>query len=897
MDLLTRLVLQQADDRVRLVATQAEAVLLLLPDDAPPAAREELQQLYSGLLIDLEHALAAVTRQDASAAMKGAVHCEKLFSAMKETDGAIREPSGWETLLAAREAAVREEQQRREVERRQIEEEAERERRRREELEALQAARDGVRRFFEERAYDESPVLPDDEQADVIRHDGSHLLVTARAGAGKTRALALRATYLIEHRGVDPDGILLLAFNRKAADEIRDRLEKLGDRVPHVLTFHALARSMMGSQGEILTDDEDDQGYSRLREHLAGITSVLEAANPLFGGQLRRLMLALARDDADESRSSWQTVNGMWVDSREQKRLWDFLFEHGYQPTYARGVKAPAGLGKPLLTILAGSRQLVLSFGSVDRADLDDLFDGKQTFLELEAPRVGETREAMQQRWRQRLQAVGLALAPLTDEQLWQRVQLSLRREFLREVTSYVMRMRNQGLDPEARTQFVARHQATDAIERLFLDLAERIYLAYERQIASGALIDFQEVLLVAARQIEHGQTGWKRRDRSGDVRRLRHLMIDEFQDVSPLFMRLVKAMCGVNRQLLVMGVGDDWQAINGFAGATTAYFENFATHFRGASQLTLRTNYRSGRRIVTAGNAVMEDRGTPARPFRSHDGRIQEANIAHFTRLDGEQELSLRIAALRRTVAHHVEHGRSVALLTRTRQPAGLGAKWLEEIRRDLPPEVTELVSGTTVHQFKGKQAQVVILVDAGERAFPLIGPTWPLFRIFGDSHDVLVEAERRLLYVAVTRAEDELQLVVDGDANRGSLSPLFGRAADDVPLLRWDAYSPPGISGRTVCLVDVANLSSGWQNEGGTVPLKEYLRTAGYSFGKEPMPRWSRATVMPHEGVNEVVDAVQQEVWARLADRVLVTFSEGGRERAVYSIMRGRWTLLDNR
>ena len=63
--------------------------------------------------------------------------------------------------------------------------------------------------------------------------------------------------------------------------------------------------------------------------------------------------------------------------------------------------------------------------------------------------------------------------------------------------------------------------------------------------------------------------------------------------------------------------VGDDWQAINGFAGSDLRFFQNFEQFFEDSRELPVATNYRSARAIVDVGNALMKGQGTPARVDR----------------------------------------------------------------------------------------------------------------------------------------------------------------------------------------------------------------------------------------------------------------------------------------
>lgn len=63
-------------------------------------------------------------------------------------------------------------------------------------------------------------------QSEATQHTTGPALITAGAGSGKTRVLTLRTQFLIEEAGVEPDRIVLLTFTRKAADEMRDRLNQ-----------------------------------------------------------------------------------------------------------------------------------------------------------------------------------------------------------------------------------------------------------------------------------------------------------------------------------------------------------------------------------------------------------------------------------------------------------------------------------------------------------------------------------------------------------------------------------------------------------------------------------------------------------------------------------------------
>jgi DNA helicase-2/ATP-dependent DNA helicase PcrA len=88
----------------------------------------------------------------------------------------------------------------------------------------------------------------------AVTHPGGPLLVIAGAGTGKTRTLVYRVAYLVE-RGVDPRSILLLTFTRKAAQEMMERASRILDARCEMVaggTFHSFANLTLRRYGSLL---------------------------------------------------------------------------------------------------------------------------------------------------------------------------------------------------------------------------------------------------------------------------------------------------------------------------------------------------------------------------------------------------------------------------------------------------------------------------------------------------------------------------------------------------------------------------------------------------------------------------------------------------------------------
>jgi DNA helicase-2/ATP-dependent DNA helicase PcrA len=152
------------------------------------------------------------------------------------------------------------------------------------------------------RDSDYFPVMPtdlgilaglDSEQRAAAAHPGGPLLIIAGPGSGKTRTLTHRIAYLVAERGVAAAQCLAITFTRRAAAEVRERLQRL---LPHawqdvaVHTFHSLGLTILQEHGRVVGLH---RGF-RLADEAARL-ELLASTLDISQRQARRLLDAISR--------------------------------------------------------------------------------------------------------------------------------------------------------------------------------------------------------------------------------------------------------------------------------------------------------------------------------------------------------------------------------------------------------------------------------------------------------------------------------------------------------------------------------------------------------------------------------------------------------------------------
>ena len=236
--------------------------------------------------------------------------------------------------------------------------------------------------------------------------------------------------------------------------------------------------------------------------------------------------------------------------------------------------------------------------------------------------------------------------------------------------------------------------------------------------------------------------------------RKYQYILVDEFQDVNNLQVELVKQLITNNTQLFC--VGDDWQSIYGFRGSNVSYIIEFERHFANASVIKLNLNYRSTQNIVGASNEVIKHNKFKVEKDISAS-KQSEHKILVFAGSSENENIDFCVMKIKELLGDRLKGDDILFLYRRSK----MFSPYLDRFKAERIK-----VQAKTIHAAKGLEAKVVFIIGLtdGNGGFPDI---WLDDRIFQTikkaDHDQLMEEERRLFYVAITRAKDKLFIITE--------------------------------------------------------------------------------------------------------------------------------------
>lgn len=638
--------------------------------------------------------------------------------------------------------------------------------------------------FFD--AVERQPLTECQREACVVDEDNN--LVLAGAGTGKTSVMVGRAGYLIKSGQAQASEILMLAFANKAAAEMQERIDhRLGKCGISVSTFHKLGKEIIarveGQQPSLTPLAEDDSALALqvnqwFEEHLKNPAyqqltikyfqrHLYPAANPFdFESEGAYFDYILANDI--------RTLKGEAVKSLGECLVANYLFKQGieykYEPAYEHRTASPL-YRQYHPDFYLPEHGIYVEYYGIDRegntapyVDREKYHEGmawKRQLHAEEGTRLIELYhyELLEGRL---FDAIDAQLAALHVEYqpLPQEAVLATLREFgaisdfATLLADLLKRYRANCYEQGQVEAAVANTNNPEQVDAA-LSLLQPILNDYQALLHSEDLIDFDDMIGKAIKYVREGRfrSPW------------RYILVDEFQDISEARARLVRYLRDAAKGCSLFCVGDDWQAIYRFTGSdlsfTTAFQDKFGTTKVTALDLTFRFN--SGISDV-ATRFVLQNPVQVKKQLKTLD-KVKHPTVS-LLREDNRSRQNTdepsRLEKVISRIADIAEPGSSVYLLGRY----GFNLPDRKELQKLAARYRSLALECHTVHASKGKEADYVIVLglETGKFGFPTGKTTHPLLEaLLPPSEGYPYAEERRLLYVALTRARCRAYLIAD--------------------------------------------------------------------------------------------------------------------------------------
>ena len=652
--------------------------------------------------------------------------------------------------------------------------------------------------FFD--IFESNPLTP--EQRISILSDEDATLVLAGAGSGKTSVITAKAGYLIKSGIRRPEEILLLAFARDAAKEMSERIEERCGEPLEARTFHSLAYDIIGavegSKPALAAHATDDKAFMALIKEILRylVHTIADVSKSIIGWFSYARLEGKTEWDFKKKHDYYtyvekmdlRTLQGEQVKSFEELMIANWLFENGieyeYEPNYEHKVSEGGYRDYCPDFRLTNSGVYIEHFG-VRRTKKND-----GTYQLTTAPFVDRDEYLEGMAWKREvhgehdttlietfsyeredgrlLEALAEKIAqfetpnPRSRETLFDLVvEMNQADSFVQLIGTFLRHYKGGGYQlAECENKAGKLKLGRRAIA--FLSIFEPLYAEYQKRL--DGRIDFEDMILRASNYVESG------RYRSP----FKHILVDEFQDISRSRGRLVKALKAQHDDARVFAVGDDWQSIYRFAGSDINLMRGFGQEFGGVFDgrsdvhrvVDLGRTFRSVDKIAHAAKKFVLQ--NPAQlektviPAGTTD--VPALKVVSTYRHDADEKLKQVLRSLQQGAASERKPA-SVLLLGRYRY---LAPSNLTQLRREF---LNLDISFRTIHSSKGLEADHVILLNLyrGRTGFPSEIVDDPLLSLVSPDAEPFENAEeRRVMYVALTRARHTVTLM--GSASKQS-------------------------------------------------------------------------------------------------------------------------------
>lgn len=640
----------------------------------------------------------------------------------------------------------------------------------------------------------------DKQQRRSIVSEEENCLVVSSAGSGKTSSIVGKVKYLTEIKKINPQNILLISYTNKAAAELTERMGIAGLRG---YTFHKLALDIIGQttgQKPSIYENTDAlfvKIYHELLNDKKFKKSVIEYfidyQTPEKEWEKRKNERRQQLSEQKEVRlkATFPDMDGktVYVRSEQEQKICFALSSLSVKFRYEEPYEHPLvdemhSQYKPDFSIYfeqgGETKRIYLEHFGVDEHGLVPIWFAKDRGITYEeanqkyndgitwkkaahekfGTKLLTTSSAdfhysdIREKLKTLLEKADVSIQEKTDAELYDMVlppNSKHEKAFIRLVVTFVTLIKSscKSVDEVLRqTKNAGDERSTFIIKNIF----QPVYKRYIEELANINQIDFTDAILQATDIC-----------RSSHPVKYDYIIVDEFQDISVDRYNFLKVLREGNPPAKLYCVGDDWQSIYRFSGSDMALFNQFSDYFGQTEINKIETTYRFGEPLVSLSSQfIQRNEAQIKKNIHPFNPQVKtELQFCDYERRDYCNVIGQLVAS--------IPLDKSVFLLGRYSFDdyyLSFMYKFVKEGNRFFYIIGDRKIEFLTVHKSKGLEADYVIILQCNKDTYgvpSLVSDDPVLNYVLTKSDQYPYGEERRLFYVAITRAKVKTYILYD--------------------------------------------------------------------------------------------------------------------------------------
>jgi DNA helicase-4 len=614
-------------------------------------------------------------------------------------------------------------------------------------------------------------------------------LVVAGAGTGKTSTIVGKTAYILEKGLAKPSELLLLSFARDAKQEMFNRIKSQLNHKLEVKTFHSFGLGIIaevdGAKPSVsslstdnvklwemvenfIFDNLKDEFFSKLLNEY--FLYHFHQYKSIFNFKTKGEYIDYLK--ANEIRS----LKGDVVKSLEECDIANFLYVNGVEYEYEKDYEVETSTRKHRQykpDFYLPEHGLYIEHFALNKEGITPSFIDKEEYLQnlewkrqlhksnqtklIETYSYEKSEGTLLKNLENKLLSHNVKLSRISEERIFEEInELGHVNRFARLLSTFLNLYKSSNMSiNELRTKALESKDKERA--RAFVAVFFYILTSYTNYLISRGEVDFNDMISRSERYLEQNE----------NLSNYRYVLVDEFQDISQSRHRLLSTVIKQNPDCKLFCVGDDWQSIFRFTGSDMTLMKDFEEHFGYTKLMFLEKTFRFNDKICEfSSKFIMQNPNQIPKKLEATES-IEKQTVKVVISEDEAE-----------TVNKILEEINAKSLHTQEIFIIGRYNNQKPDYLRKLQAKYRRLqIKFITAHKSKGTEADYVILIGmkSGVYGFPCQIDDDPLLDLVLSRQDNFPNSEeRRLFYVAVTRAKKEAYLI----ANKSSVSQFIVEA-----------------------------------------------------------------------------------------------------------------------